>query len=263
MPGARVTHIFRQKQEQGRPKMAKNDKQMQKFKTYEQRYSTVLPKTRHIVIRLDGKAFHTYTRSFNKPFDPRIEKAFQETTKYLCEQIQSVQIAYSQSDEITLICGVKESGEHWFNGKVQKITSTSASLATAKFNQVMAQLRPDFGQFAIFDSRVFVVPEEDLIDVLVWRQRDAIRNSISALAQSHFSHKSLQGKSKTDQLEMLQAVEPWETLTVSQQRGFIVKKETIMRYTEYLDKEVERKVWQISDAPMFDEQRHMMTEVLL
>lgn len=222
-----------------------------RMKDFESKTNYKLDFQEHLVIRLDGKAFHTYTRKFNKPFDCRIEDAFKQTALYLAENVQSVQLAYSQSDEITLICKVEKSGQHWFDGKIQKIASVAASMATAKFNSLMFELFPDVNQFALFDARVFLIPEEDLIDVLVWRQSDAIRNSVSALARSQFSHKELHGKSTNDMKEMLSTVSPWQNLTTQQKQGFVVLKRPREKFVEYLQKTITRNAYVVEDAPNF------------
>ena len=211
--------------------------------------------SKYLMVRLDGKAFHTYTKKFNKPFDTRIEDAFQYTLTTLAEKIQSVKIGYSQSDEITLVLykGEKEGSEHWFNGNIQKITSTSASIATAAFNKKMTELYPELNEFAFFDSRVYPVSETDVLEMLVWRQQDGIRNSVQALAQSKFSKKDLFKKSVKEQKEMLNGA--WEELPLFEQRGFTTIRENYLKTVEVPNRdkvEVMRSKWIIDkEIPLF------------
>lgn len=156
-----------------------------------------------VVIRIDGKAFHTYTRGFEKPFDNRIVGAMQVTTKYLCENVQGCVLGYTQSDEISLILTdyKKFDTSAWFDNEIQKIVSIAASMATMKFNQMM-----DEKPWATFDARAFNIPKEEVCNYLIWRQRDGIRNAINAVAQSKFPHKQLQGKSVREVKEMFYEV---------------------------------------------------------
>lgn len=155
-----------------------------------------------LVCRLDGKSFHTYTKKMKKPFDEVLIKAMQETTKFLIEKSHA-DIGYTQSDEITLVYLPKENSTPYLDSKVQKLTSILASFATAKFNQFATEnsLSKDF---AFFDSRVWnVETNHDVFEVFLWRQEDAVKNSISMLAQAHFSAKELHKKSSRDKIEML------------------------------------------------------------
>lgn len=195
-----------------------------------------IPKTRlmrrvPVAIRLDGKAFHTFTRGFQKPFDFVLMDAMQQTMKYLCENIQGCVFGYSQSDEITLILVdyQKFTSSAWFDYEVQKICSISASMATMAFNRFFAQEVDKWGvetfgyewyeggtndpevanspewklseiyskaikKGALFDARCFNIPKEEVTNLIYWRQLDATRNSIQMVGQAHFSHNELQDK---------------------------------------------------------------------
>ena len=103
---------------------------------YENLTKTKLIQEVPVIIRLDGKAFHTFTRKFEKPFDSILVKTMQETTKYLCENIQNCIFGYTQSDEISLVLTKPLiSSEVWFDYEVQKLCSVSASMATLAFLQ--------------------------------------------------------------------------------------------------------------------------------
>lgn len=172
-----------------------------RMKEYERVTSYTLPKRLPVIIRLDGKAFHTYTKGFDKPFDKEIVEAMQETMLFLCQELGDVRLGYCQSDEITLVLTNDVSFEHeaFYNNKLQKLCSISASVATAKFNQLMFDRKK---KFAYFDSRVFVVPNlTESMNNLYWRQADATRNSKAMVAQSLFKQSELQGLSAEQMIE--------------------------------------------------------------
>ena len=164
---------------------------------YEDRTRILLPRRTYTIVRLDGKAFHTYTSGLERPFDQKLMDDMDSTAKYLCEKVSGCKLAYVQSDEISLVLTDFDNigTQSWFDGNLQKITSISASMATAKFNQI----RPD--KLAFFDSRAFTIPDPiEVSNYLIWRQKDATRNSILMAAQSMFSHSELHGK-PCDQLQ--------------------------------------------------------------
>jgi len=187
-------------------------------------YETI-PKTRlmrrcPVVIRIDGKAFHTYTRGFDRPFDELLIKTMQETSKYLCENIMGCMFAYTQSDEISLLLidYKRLESSAWFDYEVQKMCSVSASMATMAFNRfffknIQNEVLKEHTKFyevylnvlgkAMFDARVFNIPKEEVANYFYWRQLDATRNSIQVVGQANFSHKELQEKSCNDIKDML------------------------------------------------------------
>ena len=192
---------------------------------YEQIPKTKLMRRTPVAIRIDGKAFHTFTRGFQKPFDEVLIKTMQETMKYLCENIQGCVLGYTQSDEITLILidYKKLTSTAWFDYEVQKMCSIAASTATMYFNKkfvenyldYLSTLYPDLtnesdkanyrnivsayeradNKGAMFDARCFNIPKEEVCNLIYWRQLDAARNSIQMVGQANFSHKELQNKS--------------------------------------------------------------------
>jgi len=190
---------------------------------YEDRYRINLPRRTNILLRIDGKAFHSYTKGLKRPFDSDLSDDMDETTKYLCENIQGAKIGYVQSDEISILITDYDTLDTspWFDNNLQKMCSISASLATAKFNQLRILRKsemvlsgiPDLWvsntdirstKMAMFDSRVFIIPEaEEVVNYFIWRQQDATRNSVSMAAQSMFSHKQLQGKSGSVMQDMM------------------------------------------------------------
>lgn len=205
---------------------------------YEQIPKTKLMRRTPVIIRLDGKAFHTFTRGFNKPFDEVLMQTMQETTKYLCENIQGCVLGYTQSDEITLVLIDYQTFDTaaWYDYEVQKMCSVSASMATMQFNRLFekyASVDPDryrkaLNAGAMFDSRVFNIPKEEVTNCIYWRQLDASRNSIEMVGQANFSHKELHKKSCNDiqDMLMLQKGINWNNFPIPQKRGTCVIKES-------------------------------------
>ena len=203
---------------------------------YENRAKTQLLRRTPVIIRLDGKAFHTFTRGFKKPFDDILIEAMQQTMLTLCKEIQGCVLGYTQSDEITLVLTDYKNLETaaWFDYDIQKVCSVSASIATLAFNKCflkeMMQNKVGFANSihfqawakgALFDSRCFNIPKEEVTNCILWRQQDAIRNSINSVGQANFSHKELQGLS-TDQIlkKLLEEKQTdWNKLPVHLQRG--------------------------------------------
>lgn len=193
---------------------------------YEEVPKTRLTRRTPVAIRIDGKAFHTFTRGFDKPFDEVLGNAMVATMKYLCENIQGCVFGYTQSDEITLILidYQKLTSSAWFDYEVQKICSIAASMATMEFNRQFNEkanewyftlpVDPNKDELwqaymksvkkgAMFDARCFNIPKEEVCNLIYWRQLDATRNSIQMVGQAYFSHKELQNKSCKDIQEML------------------------------------------------------------
>lgn len=221
---------------------------------YENIPKTKLMRRTPVAIRIDGKAFHTFTRGFEKPFDDILIKSMQETMKYLCENIQGCVLGYTQSDEITLILVdyKKLDSAAWFDYEVQKLCSISASMATMAFNYYFEKIvsetfncndldvlpywgkaidEDEFGYFktAMFDARCFNIPKEEVTNLLYWRQLDAARNSVQMLGQAYFSQKELQGKSNSNIQDMLMEKYNinWNNLPTTKKRGSCcIKSET-------------------------------------
>lgn len=214
---------------------------------YEQIPKTRLMRRTPVSIRLDGKAFHTFTKGFKKPFDEVLIKSMQETMKYLCEHIQGCVLGYSQSDEITLILVDYKhlDSSAWFDYEVQKMCSVSASMATMAFNKFFYKNVEEYSESvaalqdfdiekkylekldkaaekgAMFDARVFNIPKEEVTNLIYWRQLDATRNSIQMVSQANFSHKQLQHKSCNDIQNMLLTEKDinWNNFPTTMKRG--------------------------------------------
>jgi tRNA(His) guanylyltransferase len=238
---------------------------------YENRTRYALRRRTYTLIRADGKAFHEYTRDCRRPFDEDLMRAMDETAIYMCRHIEGAQFAFTQSDEISILLTdfATNQTQAWFDGNIQKIASISASLATAKFNQVRRESRfPDGGSgeerpLALFDARVFTIPDPtEVYNYFVWRQDDASRNSLQMAAQACFRPEALGGKSCDELQEMLfQVGVNWNSYPVGFKRGRFIERRIVKRDVEYVHKEtgerhvqkdVERAVWGlVEDLPVF------------
>jgi tRNA(His) 5'-end guanylyltransferase len=191
---------------------------------YEQVPKYRLMRRTPVIIRIDGKAFHTFTRGFERPFDNVLGVAMRKTMQYLCENIQGCIFGYTQSDEISLVLSDyrKLDSDAWFGYEIQKMCSIAASMATMAFNRFFVtecsvwfnetvewddidnfdeDVKNLFNAYtkacekgAMFDARVFNIPKEEVVNCIYWRQLDAARNSVQMVGQAYFSHNELQGK---------------------------------------------------------------------
>lgn len=207
------------------------------IKSMEAEYEQKLDKTVPAIIRLDGKGFSKLTKRLKNSFDPFFETAMVSTTQFLCENIQDVVAAYTQSDEITLVLIPKKQEnkpepDAWFDFRVQKMVSTAASMCAVEFYKTCntISLFGENAEFEIaFDARVFSCPPENVIKTLMWRQQDCQKNSISKFADRSYSHKQLQGKNGREKIEMcLEKDHSWEKeLSFSFKYGNFFHKEVI------------------------------------
>jgi tRNA(His) guanylyltransferase len=168
---------------------------------YEDRASYSLPRRSYTIVRLDGKAFHTFTKGMDKPFCKTLIQSMVYAAGEVCRQADGAQFAYLQSDEASILLTdfAKPDTNAWFNGNVQKIASVSASIMTAAFNNYFPGRK-----LALFDARAFSIPDDvEVENYFVWRQKDWIRNSLQMLSRSHFSHNKLHGKKVHDMHQML------------------------------------------------------------
>lgn len=257
---------------------------------YEQIPKTKLMRRCPVAIRIDGRAFHTFTRGFQKPFDEVLIKSMQETMKYLCENIQGCVLAYTQSDEITLILVdyKKLTSSAWFDYEVQKICSIAASMATMAFNNIFSKYVKEFdlelayndngidtkenrklweiykkaiNKGAMFDARCFNIPKEEVTNLVYWRQLDASRNSIQMVGQANFSHKELQNKSCNDiqNMFMTQKGINWNDLPTYQKRGsccvrnkIVIESDGVIETIQLRDTSKSENKWIIdTDIPIF------------
>ena len=246
---------------------------------YENRTRITLPRRTYTIIRIDGKAFHTYTRGLKRPFDEGLMSDMDNTAIYLCKNIMGAKFAFVQSDEISiLLTDFDQLGtEMWFDGNIQKMTSVAASMATSKFNQLRwcryfnerYNNTPDeFGwewvmdatklKLAEFDSRVFTIPSKtEVANMMIWRQQDTVRNSISSVAQSLYSHRQLNGKNTNDMQEMIfQKGINWNDYAPKYKRGRFIQKvmvelETEFKGVQFAQHNFTRSRWESCDCPIF------------
>lgn len=178
-----------------------------RMKSYEQpSTSRKAFKGQPLIVRLDGKSFHTWTKGLQRPYDQRLSDLMVEVTSSLVERFQA-KVGYTQSDEITLVWYVQphETAEYPFDGRFQKLESLTAAYASVQFNFMVPSYLPEKADsLAIFDSRAFVVPTiKEAYHAILWRQQDATKNAISMAAHTYFSHKSLQGMHGPEMQERL------------------------------------------------------------
>jgi tRNA(His) guanylyltransferase len=153
-----------------------------------------------VIIRVDGKGFHTWTKKIGalKPFDSVVHDCMVHATKRVSMEMQGCRIAYTQSDETTfLLTNLGEKEGAWFDYKVQKLASVTASMFTHYFNaryEYAAITRGYPSIPAFFDARAFSIPVEDAANVFVWRQQDWNRNSVQMLGHHHMGHAKMQNR---------------------------------------------------------------------
>lgn len=229
----------------------------ERMKQYEEVSKCYLERHTPAIIRIDGCRFSKFTRGLKKPFDENFMNVMTQTAKYLCENIQNIQMAYVASDEISLLLVdyTNPNTDAWFGYNTQKMTSVSASMTTLMFNKYWrdcskqlfesyyAYMSKDdddkdeysyFEKFdeknfkATFDARAFSLPKEEVVNYFVYRQQDTIRNSISSLARKYYSHKEIEGVNTTDlQEKILKAYRiDWNDCSVPQKYGVCIKRDT-------------------------------------
>ena len=222
------------------------DKRMKEY--YESISKTKLIRRTPVALRIDGKAFHTFTRGFKKPFDDILVSAMQNTMRYLCANIQGCVFGYTQSDEITLILIDYQTltTSAWFDYEVQKMCSIAASMATMVFNKEFTRLANNYinntmeawnipdddkkymktldkamTMGAMFDCRAFNIPKEEVCNLIFWRQQDASKNSVQMVARCYFSQKELNGKNTSQMQDMLHETYNvnWNDFPTEKKRG--------------------------------------------
>lgn len=262
------------------------------MKDYENVSRYQLPKKSFILARIDGKAFHTYTQGLDKPFDDGLITDMNMTAMELCKEIQNAKFAYVQSDEISILLHESEQDtDPWFGNTLQKMVSVSASIATAKFNQLRAH-RAMFDlrckneaetasnmmaavrkmPLAHFDARFWVIPTvNEVVNYFMWRQQDATKNSIASVAQSNFSHRELHNKNGNDMQEMLftQKGINWNDFEPGKKRGRFIEKVTYeventnpYKKTSNIDvaESSLRTKWDVVECPIFSKDREFLLE---
>lgn len=199
----------------------KTDSLGDRMKMYEDAWRIKFPRRMPLIVRVDGKAFHSLLRKADKPFDTHFIDAMSVVVNHLMEEVQGVIFAYCQSDEISLLLHNYKtySSQAWFDNNLQKIVSISASLATVAFNNFYS---PTYGGISpVFDSRAFIIPEVDVNNYFAWRQQDAMRNSVQMFTRSLYSHRECIGKNTFQMKKMcLDKGKSWDNIAQHLQRGF-------------------------------------------
>ncbi len=233
---------------------------------YEDRTRYFLPRRSYTIIRIDGKAFGSFTKGLKRPFDDDLMFDMDQTAIALCSKIQGAKFAFVQSDEITILLTdfetIKTSA--WFDNNLQKISSVSASIATSAFNKGRLKRYLDAGidfnkmKFAEFDSRVFQVPQKiEVFNTVLWRQQDTTRNSIQSVAQSLYSQKELHGKSSDKLQELIfQKGINWNDYSPKYKRGRIIIKES------FLKEGAERSRWVMVEPPIFTQDKDFLMNLI-
>ncbi|MUG21889.1 hypothetical protein GNQ08_05535 [Paenibacillus macerans] len=229
-----------------------------RMKGYENIFRQTLPQRLPVILRIDGSHFHSFTRDMKKPFDEALIQAFWETCKYLAQNMMGCKLIYHQSDEISILLTNydKLTTQSWFENNLQKMVSVSASMATAKFNEVIKEAYPD-KPLATFDSRAWVLPHDEVTNYFLWRQQDATKNSISMVAQANFPHEKLQGLDggKLQDKLFLEKGINWNDLPVWQKRGACITKQF------YKKGEAIRSKWDVDlNTPIFSQDREYINQ---
>lgn len=196
---------------------------------YEMRGRHYLTRRTPVMLRLDGKAFHTFTKGFKRPFDQTLSDLMTDTAMYLANEIQGTKLVYVQSDEISILVTDfdKLTTSPWFDYETSKMNSIAASMAAAYFNtELRKRVEGMDYKYPSFDCRTFNLPNEEVANYFRWRYQDWLRNSVSMLAQAHFSTKELHGKNRADMHEMLHTKDVnWAKLDNLWKNGTLIYRE--------------------------------------
>jgi tRNA(His) guanylyltransferase len=234
-----------------------------RMKEYEKVSDFRLQRKIPVIGRLDRKAFHTLTRNLERPFDDNFHRCMVAATTELCKKVQGCRIGYTQSDEITILLAdwATFTTDAWFGYRVQKMCSVAASLASVAFNAAWDSYfgGPSMND-AVFDARFWNLTKDEVNNCFLWRQRDAEKNSISMLAQAHYSHKQLHKKNSSDKQDMLMELNPpinWNDIETWQKRGTAVHK------IDYTIGEASRSKWvENLETPIFSKDPDYINSLL-
>jgi tRNA(His) guanylyltransferase len=230
----------------------KGDSLGDRMKDYERSARSVLPRRMPVILRVDGKAFHTVTKGCVRPFDEHLMGLMNEVAVRLCEEAQGAVLAFVQSDEVSVLLHNyrRLNSEAWFDNEVQKLVSVAAAIAAATFTA-------RWGKPVAFDARVFVLPESEVCNYFIWRQQDATRNSIQMATRAVYSHAQVDDKNTSEMQEMLHAKGiNWNDYPVGCKRGRAVVRETFER------EGVQRHRWAVEDPPIFTQDRDYVEQRL-
>jgi tRNA(His) 5'-end guanylyltransferase len=201
-----------------------------------------------------------------------------DTTAYLCKNIQGAKFAFVQSDEISVLLTDFDNlnTSAWFDGNIQKIASIAASMVTAEFNRLrmvriinesinvdggIVSIRPYLSDLmkikpAMFDARVFSIPSKTEVgNYFLWRQNDCTRNSIQSVAQSLYSHRELMNKNTNEMQELIfQKGQNWNDYDAKLKRGRFIDK---VEYNNVIPDDkgtvAKRTKWKSTECPIFSQ----------
>jgi len=250
-----------------------------RIKKYEKAFNPAFPIRLPLILRLDGKSFHTMVKKWKclKPFDEDLIEAMFFTAKTLCENIAGAQVAYVQSDEITILVrdDMDVHSQPWYDKKLNKIMSVAAAKATNAFNfkfhgSQQLGVSVNLNELAEFDCRGFIVPEYEINNCFLWRETDCSRNSVQMLARAHFSHKQLHKKNNSEIQDMLMSLENpinWNDLDTHLKRGACIIKKDIPKEVPKRDdrgkviqgefEEITRPAWVVDkEIPIFTQDKN-------
>lgn len=234
-----------------------------RMKEYEGVADARLTRRLPVLLRLDGKAFHTYTKRLRRPWDERLAQAMWAAAAHVCAQAQGAQIAYVQSDEISILLTDWETHntEAWFGYRVQKLTSVASSLCAVAFHEAAREhLGLDLPRvLPAFDARVWSLPRHEVCNYFIWRQRDAVRNSIAALGQSLYSPAQLHEKGSAAVQDLIRAKgRNWNDSPTWAKRGAC-----LVRSVSEDDPEPRRPRWRVDlETPTFTQDRDYIERFL-
>lgn len=225
----------------------------ERMRGYELASRVVLPARTYTIIRVDGCRFSAYTRRLTKPFDDALTDALDAAALALCGRVQGAAFAYASSDEISLLaCDfAQENTQAFLGGRLDKIVSIGASTVTAAFNAARAAGGAE--AHATFDGRAFVIPDPtEVANYFVWRQRDALRNAVNAVAETHLGRRALHGLNRVQRLEALTAAGvDFEDYPLRHRQGRLVTRQEFS--ARALDgRPVLRHRWAVTPATLFD-----------
>lgn len=229
-------------------------------KAFQHAHDHRLPLKSYAILQLDGKAFHTYTKGMERPFDDRFIQAMNEVAVSVLSVISNAKFAYVQSDEINIF--VTDLGDDktqaYFGNRINKVVSTASGTASA----VMSRLYPE-KQIAVLDARFFAVPNKHAVhEFFLWRQVDAIKNSVRSVAHTRFSSKQLEGKTTEDAKAMLiEAGLDWYDFSQEKRQGRLITRKPQQKHIAYVHKrtgehfedDIISLEWTVEPAPSFKE----------
>ena len=188
-----------------------------RIKRYEKTFNYSALRRMPLMIRVDGRAFHTFTRHMKRPFDDVLIGAMVSSALEVAKDMQGFKAAYVQSDEATFCLTDYDTNETqgWFDYDLSKVVSISASMMSVAFNGLFKNEK-----CPVFDSRAFTLPIDDVVNAFLWRAKDWERNSVQMYARAFFSHKELHGKGRSNMHEMLhEKGKNWTTDLSPQERN--------------------------------------------